>query len=218
MSQLNETQIIEEKEKDPFEIENENLLSKPSINKQLSMQNENLHAEIHKLKEKVKWFEDAINKKDKLNEETHKENDTLKKEISQLKELLLNETNAQKKLTLELSESKIALNSFIKEKETLLKDFKLLEDLMKKKEVEFLKEKGDLLSVKEELNSSKQVNDGFDKALEKKEPEKKEKEISSKNDEFFLNPIMKIVLYMLLAVYISFYIAVDRVKSLLPKK
>jgi chromosome segregation ATPase len=275
-SQIN---IIDEKEIDDFETTNESFSKMSPPPKQSSPANthqENQKEEIKKLKEKIKWLEDALKKKDKLYEDNFKENESLKKELDGFKDLKLssskisesdNKEKQQLKAEVEaLQESKTkeikekeALSAEIqvlkdliskkleetnkdhqqlsdevlslteaktketKEKEVLLKKILMLEETIKLKEGSFAVERQTYLGKIEDL-SQILGKSGFEEmktTMEIRDMKPFEENRKIQNEEngglSFLNPIMKVILYMLLAVYVSFYVGCDRLGSLFKK-
>ena len=263
------TQIIDQNDLEDFETTNESLGKGQNLEKRSSS---NIHQvsqseEISRLREKIKWLEDALKKKDKLNEETYNENQILKKDLAdKSRKSAESEKSEKEQLKAEIFALKDANAKEIKEKEGLRSEIQVLKDTSSQKLEEFtlikqqltaenlsltdsLKKnhnENDLLNKKllmlEETIKLKEASLAFErqkledltrvlekgdrrtleevKALEgdsKTVEEKKPVQIEENGGFFFLNPIMRIVLYLLLAVYVSFYIGCDRLQSLFRK-
>ena len=260
------TQIIDQHDLEDFETTNESLGKVQTLDKKSSMgmHQVNQSEEISRLREKIKWLEDALKKKDKLNEETYNENQLLKKELAD-KSIKSSESEKSEKeqLKAEILALKDANAKEIKEKEGLRSEIQVLKDSSFQKLEEFNQIKKQLtaenLSLTDSLNKNHNESDLLNKKLIMLEETIKLKEasllferqkledltrvlekgdrrtleeakalegdskavIEKKQEEnvgfFFLNPIMRIVLYLLLAVYVSFYIGCDRLQSLFRK-
>lgn len=263
------TQIIDQNDLDDFETTNESLGKGEHFEKKSST---NMHQvsqseEISRLREKIKWLEDALKKKDKLNEETYNENQALKKElVDKSRKSAESEKSEKEQLKAEIFALKDANAKEIKEKESLRSEIQVLKDSATKKLEEFSLMKQQMtaenLSLADSLTKNHNENDLLNKKLLMLEETIKLKEASlvferqkledltrvlEKGDRrtleeaktlegdskvveekkpvqteenagfFFLNPIMRIVLYLLLAVYVSFYIGCDRLQSLFRK-
>ena len=260
------TQIIDQHDLEDFETTNESLGKVQTLDKKSSMgmHQVNQSEEISRLREKIKWLEDALKKKDKLNEETYNENQLLKKELAD-KSIKSSESEKSEKeqLKAEIFALKDANAKEIKEKEGLRSEIQVLKDSSFQKLEEFNQIKKQLtaenLSLTDSLTKNRNESDLLNKKLIMLEETIKLKEasllferqkledltrvlekgdrrtleeakalegdskavIEKKQEEnagfFFLNPIMRIVLYLLLAVYVSFYIGCDRLQSLFRK-
>ena len=260
------TQIIDQHDLEDFETTNESLGKVQTLDKKSSMgmHQVNQSEEISRLREKIKWLEDALKKKDKLNEETYNENQLLKKELAD-KSIKSSESEKSEKeqLKAEILALKDANAKEIKEKEGLRSEIQVLKDSSFQKLEEFNQIKKQLtaenLSLTDSLTKNRNESDLLNKKLIMLEETIKLKEasllferqkledltrvlekgdrrtleeakalegdskavIEKKQEEnagfFFLNPIMRIVLYLLLAVYVSFYIGCDRLQSLFRK-
>lgn len=244
------TPFVEKNDLEELESVNEILTADPKYAKNTSTQihQDNMIADNEKLKEKIKWFEDALRKKDKLNEENYRQNELLTLENQALKESNANEKKLEeihhKKEIEQLKAEIINLKSELKvlnethnkelkenEKETLVLSEKIeaLEESFKLKENTNLLEKQSFLEKIEELSiklEKKETREIFEES-KKMEIRQDVKVVEEKKghiigeeigEQFFLNPIMKIIFYMLLVIYVSFYIGWDRFQSLFRKK
>lgn len=213
---LTETETIEHHLKEnPGEVLTPKVSSKISKKNTLILQNDQLLEEIKQLKEKIAWFEDAVNKKDKLNEANFKENQLLKEENVQILEKYQKNEQVQQENSLlkqEISQLKQALEQGKSENQQFFEKIALLDAKNVENEHNFAVERAELIEIIENLKKTQE------NALAKAEEPKKKAEETAKEQQFFLNPVMKIILYMLLAIYVSFYIGVDRVHSLFRKK
>lgn len=212
---LTQTETIEQHLKEnPSDVLTPKGISKISKKNTIKVQNDQLLEENKQLKEKISWFEDAVNKKDKLNEANFKENQLLRAENAQILEKYQKNEQIQlenSQLKQEISQLKQAVEQKSGENQQLLEKMALLDAKNIENEHNFAIERAELIEMIENLKKAQE------NGLKSQEEHKKKQEEPAK-DQFFLNPVMKIILYMLLAIYVSFYIGVDRVHSLFRKK